>query len=204
MMKGVGDGMKFQQIPLKGKPVVGGELIVGDTTFTQVKLAFDFEAFGNGQPEPVREAAVKSAKALLPETLSIWVGGTKTSFLRIVAKDEKAAKAIAEKLLAGGVPNNAAAAQATAGLSGEVGACFLLDAIALANFAGDYLPAMLGAMPGLPFDGDTMKLAKVKGATAYVGFAMTMKGNAGWVDLFVPHRAIEIASEATKPLRDDK
>jgi hypothetical protein len=61
---------------------------------------------------------------------------------------------------------------------------------------------MFGSLPGLPFDASQIKVAKPKGEPSYLGFSLTMSGNSGSVDLFVPHRSIGMVYEAIKPMID--
>jgi hypothetical protein len=204
-MKSVGEGMRYQNIPLKGKPVV----VENDKTFAgvgmhKISLTFDFEAYANAQPEPTREATIASVKKLLPETLTMWVGSKADLLVQVAAKEWATAEEILKKTFAGTetVGRIAGSKLTRGGLPAEVGAVSLIDTGRLIEFGADYAKTMFGSLPGLPFDADQIKIAKPKGEPTYLGFSFTMSGNTGAVDLFLPHRSMGMVYEAIKPMID--
>jgi hypothetical protein len=200
-LKLAGEGMKYQNVPIKGKPIIKENDQTHDgVSLNKITLNFDFDAMANSLPQATRDQQIASMKLLLPETLTIWTGAKGDRVLQVVGKDWAAAKASLDQLKGRElIANNAQAKATRENLPAEVGSLSLFEVAGLVKTASEYVRGVAGALPGIPFNPDNLKLGKIAGEATYIGAAFTLKGNTGAVDIYIPYLSIRQIYDVVKP-----
>jgi hypothetical protein len=165
----------------------------GDFVFSSVSLNHDFEATVAGLPEGVKESTLETLKRTTPEKGAHWVGTDGKVLVRLTAKDWKEAKALLEKYLAGKEQLGAGAAfkRVREQLPPEANMIVVAE---IESAITGLVTSMRGAgdaIPGFPRLGPLKK--SDGGPPAYIGFAVTLKGETATVTGYVPAAAIDNA-----------
>lgn len=203
MYQKLGDGAIYQNVVLKNKPVVAlKDQSVRNMTFHRIQLAFDYEKSTEKLPEAAREAAVQSMKKMLPSPISFWIGTDGKTILQVTAPDWTKARTLIDSAFESNsrIKDDASFAAMRKQLPDEVTTLVGLDTVKLTNFMSEYLGSMFRALGDVPFEIDFSKIKPIQAKPSYAGFALTLKGNAFVLDLFVPHESVHAAYRAIQPL----
>lgn len=198
--KAVAAGGRVNGVIVKAAPRVGDEAEKHkDFTFSSVNVTFDFEASVAALPEMVREATLEAYKRAVPEKAAMWVGTDGKVVARIMAKDWEAAKKLLDQYLAA-----KDAVGATAGfkrvreqLPAEANLVVIAELEAAVNGLVNSMRAAADAVPGFPQLG---VVKKADGPPAYLGLAVTLKGETATVTGFVPAQSIGAAGKMLESL----
>lgn len=190
-------GAAVTNVRLKDRPKVTADAVTHrGFKLTEVRLAFDFEATVKDIPEQMKEMTLASMKRMVQEKTALWLGTDGKQVVVVRAADAKAAQKLLDEYLDGKQTVGADAAfQATRkNLPAEATTVSLTDAGKFLEMMSDYLKTMGDTLPGLPVQ--LPKLKPVKGETAYLGVALTLKPQSGQVDFFLPGAAVGIGRKA--------
>ena len=198
----------YQAVPAGGKimGVVTKEKtrVTGDAqthrgfTFSEVRLAFDFEKTVEALPEQVRESTLANMKRMAKERMTYWIGSDGKSVATLTAADWAAASKLFDEYLDGtaGVGSEAGFRAARSNLPTTASAVYLAETGQLLTTLVDQAKAATAAIPG--GGGPQLgKLQPVQGEPTYVGFALTLKPQTAGVDVFVPGTAMNAAARMT-------
>ncbi len=168
-------------------------------TFSEVRLAFDFEATVKDLPEQAKEATLNQLKRLVTEKMTLWVGTDGKSVVVANAKDwDTVAKVLGEYLDGKKSVGTTAGFKLTRqNLPAQTSYLTMLETAQTAMMMIESLRSVSGVIPDLPHIG---KPKPIKGDASYIGIAVTLKGNAAAFKLFVPSAAISTLHEMTKDL----
>ena len=200
----LGEGAVFQNIPVKGQPVVAErDQTHRDIAFHKIAIKVDFEEAAKKMPEEGREAALKAFKEFMPETTTFWVGAKENQIVQVSAKDWASAQSFLDGAFDKKSPsaNDPAVKRTREALPADVSFLTMLDATRTINYMGGYFGSIMGSMPGVLFGGEAMpKLATVKADPCYVGLTLTLKGDSFALTAFAPTQAASLVREAIEPL----
>jgi hypothetical protein len=193
-------GGRIQTAVLKEAPKIAeGALKHRGFTFTEIRLAFDFEATVKDMPEQMKEATLAQLKRLVTENMTLWIGTDGKSVVQASGKDwDTAAKALDEyldgKKSLGDTPGYKLTRK---NLPQEASHLIMLETAKTATMMIESFRSMSGSIPDLPRIG---KPKPAKGDATFVGVAVTLKGDTARLDLFVPGTAIAALQEMSKGL----
>jgi hypothetical protein len=189
--KAVAAGGRINGIVVKTAPRVSDEAeTYRDFTFSSIVLTHDFEASVAGLPEPARDAALDQFKRAVTEKMTQWVGTDGKLLVRVIAKDWKAASEMLAKYVDGKGTLGASAGfkRVREQLPPEANFLLIADVEAAITGAVASVKSVTDVIPGIPKIGPLKKLPE--GDAAYVGLAVTLKGDTATVTAFVPVEAI--------------
>lgn len=198
--KAVAAGGRVNGVVVKAAPRVGDDAEkYKDFTFASVNVTFDFEASVAALPEMVREATLEAYKRAVPEKAAMWVGTDGKVVARVMAKDWEAAKKLLDQYLAAKdtVGANAGFKRVREQLPAEANLVLIAETEAAINGLVNSVRAAADAVPGFPQLG---VVKKADGPPAYLGFAVTLKGDTATVTGFVPVQSIEAAGKMLESL----
>ena len=193
-------GARVNSIILKEKPKVTEKAkTLNGFTFTEVRLAFDFEATVKDFPDNLRESALQQFKRSAKEKTTLWVGTDGKVVVRLQAKDwESAAKVMEEYLDGKTVVGSDAAFQTTRkNLPADANLIMLFETGQLIEALVEQAQAAGGQIPGFPQIGG---VKPVKGDPTFVGAALTLKPEVVTLDVFVPGTGLNVAARMLAPL----
>lgn len=164
-------------------------------TFSEVRLAFDFEKTVEALPEPVRESTIANMKRMAKERMTYWIGSDGKAVATLTAADWAAASKLFDEYLDGtaGVGSEAGFRAARSNLPATASAVYLAETGQLLTLLVEQAKTATAAIPG----GGGPQLGKVQpvqGEPTYVGFALTLKPQTAGVDVFVPGTAMNAAA----------
>jgi hypothetical protein len=183
-------GGRIQSVVLKEKPKIeAGARKHQSFTFTEVRLVFDFDATAKDLPDELKEKMLTQLKRLVTEKMTVWVGTDGTSVVQVSAKDWDAARVEIDKYLDGQkvIGETAGYKLTRKNLPPDASFLMLLETGHTANMLLESLQAVAGVIPDFPKIG---KVKPVKGEPAFIGIAITLKGDTATFNLFVPGTAI--------------
>ena len=197
LMQGLKEGETFVSVALKGKPEVkaGAENHRG-FKLNYVSMMWDLDKTiekqgGQQLPEDMRKQMAEAMKILAGEGAKIWFGTDGKSYVQISAKDWDTAKGYLDQYLEGktALKNQKAYQETRKQLPSEATLIGLIDALPYFQKMGDYLSAVLKAMPAVPFPVPKLP-TEVKGNPAYLGMAVTLESGSGGLDFWLPATAV--------------
>lgn len=198
--KAVAAGGRVNGVVVKAAPRVGDDAEkYKDFTFASVNVTFDFEASVAALPEMVREATLEAFKRAVPEKAAMWVGTDGKVVARVMAKDWDAAKTLLDQYLGARetVGANAGFKRVREQLPAETNLVVIAEMEAAVNLLVNSMRPALDAIPGAPQLG---VVKKADGPPAYLGLAVTLKGETATVTGFVPVQSIEAAGKMLESL----
>jgi hypothetical protein len=197
LYEGLAKGGKFANVVLKEKPKVTHEAVKHrGFTFTEVRLALDFEASVANLPEQVRETMLTQFKRLMRERSTFWLGTDGKVVVQVTAKDWDAAKKLLDDYLDGNstVGSDPEFQLARKNLPANATFLVLMETSHTVTMLAEQAKAAMAAIPGggVPISGN---VKPVKGEPTYVGVALTLKPQVASFDLFVPGTATNVATK---------
>ncbi len=199
--KAIAAGGRVNGIIVKTAPRVGDEAEKhAGFTFASVNLNFDFEATVAALPEMVRDASLEAFKRTVPEKAIQWIGTDGKVVIRVMAKDWDAAKKLLDQYLGGKntIGANAGFKRVREQLPAEANLMMIAEIESAINGLVNAMKPAADAIPGFPQLGI---LKKVEGGQpAYIGMAVTLKGDIATLTGFVPVGSIETASKMLESL----
>ena len=186
-------GGKVQGTILKDAPKVTADAQKhAGFTFAEVKMEFDFEATVKDLPEGVKENTIAQLKRGVAERQSIWVGTDGKQVVQVVAKDWAAARAAVDDYFEAKKPvGEVEGFKVTRKqLPADASLLLMVEVGQTATSILDSLRMVQDAVPGFPKIG---KAPELKGPPAFVGLAITLKGDTATANVFVPGAAIAAA-----------
>jgi hypothetical protein len=158
-------------------------------TFTEIKLALDFEATAAGLPEPLRDSTIAQLKRAITEKSGVWVGTDGKSVVQATGTDWDACTKALDSFLdgkkqLGEVPGYKLTRK---NLPADANMLMLLETGHTVTSLFDSVGGIAAVVPGFPQLG---KLKPAGGEPAYIGIAVTLKNDAAGVTLFVPGTAL--------------
>jgi hypothetical protein len=186
-------------VVLKAAPRVNEEAEkLGDFTFAEVFLRYDFDATVAELPEQVKEATLQSLMRTLTPDSRTWIGTDGKVVMSITAKDWKEAGEWLVKYLdpKRSVGADAAFKATRAQLPAEANFVVIAETGSAITTLMDQLRATGDALPGFP----KIPLLKTpKGEATYVGLALALKGEIASVTAFVPTNALAVGGKVLEP-----
>lgn len=160
-------------------------------TFTEIKLAFDFDATVKDLPDGVRESTRAQLKNNLSEKTTVWVGTDGKSVVQALGNWDAVAAAL-DGYLDGKktIADTAGYKLTRKNLPPEASYLMLMETGQTLTALMESARAMEGAIPGFPKVGAVKPL---KGDASFIGMAATFKGDAATFNLFVPAAAVGTA-----------
>jgi hypothetical protein len=198
--KAVAAGGRVNGVVVKAAPRVGDDAEkYKDFTFASVNVTFDFEASVAALPEMVREATLEAYKRAVPEKAAMWVGTDGKVVARVTAKDWDAAKKLLDQYLGAKETVGASAGfkRVREQLPAEANLVVIAEVEAAVNGLVNSMRPAADAIPGFPQLG---VVKKADGPPAYLGLAVTLKGETATVTGFVPVQSIEAAGKMLESL----
>ena len=192
--KAVAAGGRVGGVVVKAAPRVDDEAAKhGKFTFTEVNLKHDFEATVAGLPDGVKEATLETLKRTTAEQATHWVGTDGEVLVRLTAKNWTAAKALLEKYLDGKESLGAMPAfkRVREQLPPEANLIVVAEIESAITGLVASMKGAADAIPGFPRLGPLKKLEG--GKPAYIGLAVTLKGEIATVTGYVPASSVETA-----------
>ncbi|MBM3982908.1 MAG: hypothetical protein FJ304_22080 [Planctomycetes bacterium] len=186
----VSAGGRIQSVVLKDAPkVVADAKTYKDFSFTEVKLAFDFDATVKDLPDALKENTLSQVKRLVAEKMSAWVGTDGKTVIQVSAKDWDAAAGALDRYFEGLKPVGATEGYKLTrkNLPADASILMMLETGSTLTALLDALRAMEGAIPDFPKIG---KIKPLEGEPTYIGVAVTLKGDTATANLFVPAKAV--------------
>jgi hypothetical protein len=201
LLQAVSEGGTFQNAFVKGKPdIKPNSQDYKGFKLTYAHLTWDLDKFADAIPGG-GDAAKTAMKKLMGEGIKMWFGTDGKRYLSVTAKDWDAAKAQIDAYLDGRATLGLEAAyKATRKeLPAETTILFLADAGKFTYVMGDYMLAIMKAVPALPFNlPESMKPVATK--TSYLGTAITLKPEHASFDLFLPVAGVQEIRKVIMPL----
>jgi hypothetical protein len=205
LFKSLAAGTGLQGGSLKEKPVVKEKAEkFGDMELNSVELVWDLDKMAEqaaaGRPlgEDAKKQVIEGLKGMLGEKLTIWFGTDGKVVLQVSAGDWATASKLLEQFKAG--KHTAASAapfrDARKEMPRETTLLGLVDIVQYAGPMMDMIKPMIGfpLPPGYPAPAE-------KGATGFLGLAVTLEPRAGGLDLFISADAVrELYKSFVKPL----
>lgn len=183
-------GGRLHSAVLKDAPkVTKGAQKHGAFTFSEVRVAFDFEATVKDLPDGVKESTIAQLKRGLTEQQTTWIGTDGKTVVQVTAKDFAAATAALDAFLDPKKPVSGTDGFKLTRKQLPADANFLLMAETGQLITGliDSLKALQDTVPGFPRIGPVKPL---KGDPAFIGIAVTLKGDAATLNVFIPGAAL--------------
>lgn len=173
------------------KPKAGAQKHQG-FTFTEIKLAFDFDATVKDLPDGVRESTLAQLKNNLSEKTTVWVGTDGKSVVQAMGKDWDAVAGALDGYLEGKktLADTAGYKLTRKNLPPEASYMMLMETGQTLTTLMESARAMEGAIPGFPKVG---AVKPIKGDASFIGLAVTLKGDAATFNVFVPAAAVGTA-----------
>jgi hypothetical protein len=197
--KAIAAGGRVNSVVLKAAPRVNEEAEkLGDFTFAEVFLRYDFDATVAELPEQVKEATLQSLMRTLTPDSRTWIGTDGKVVMSITAKDWKEAGEWLVKYLdpKRSVGADAAFKATRAQLPAEANFVVIAETGSAITTLMDQLRATGDALPGFP----KIPLLKTpKGEATYVGLALALKGEIASVTAFVPTNALAVGGKVLEP-----
>ncbi len=170
-------------------------------TFSEVKVAFDFEATIAALPDNVRESTLANMRRMAKERMTLWIGSDGKAVATLTAPDWGAASKLLDEYLDGsdGVGGEAGFKTVRSNLPADANAVYLAETSQTITMLVEQVKATMAGIPGggAPPLG---KLGTVRGEPTYAGFALTLKPQSAAVDVFVPGAAMNVAARMLSPL----
>ena len=192
--KAIAAGGRVGGVVVKAAPRVQDEAEKHrEFVFSSINLTHDFEATVAGLPDGVKESTLETLKRTTPEKAAHWVGTDGKVVVRVTAKDWKAAKTLLDKYLDGKeqLGANVAFKRVREQLPPEANLIVVAEIESAITGLVTSLKGAADAIPGFPRLGPLKKLEG--GTPAYIGFAVTLKGDIATITGYVPAAAIESA-----------
>ncbi|QJW98972.1 hypothetical protein [Frigoriglobus tundricola] len=183
-------GGRIQSVVLKDAPkVTPAARKHKGFTFTEIRLAFDFEATVKDLPDGLKENTREQLKRMLAEKTTLWIGTDGKAVVLLTAKDWGTAAGTLDQFLDGRKPigNTAGYKLTRQNLPPETSALLLTETGQTLTALLDAVRAMEGTVPDLPKIG---KIKPLKGDPTFLGVAVTLKGDTATANVFVPGTAI--------------
>lgn len=170
-------------------------------TFSEVKLAFDFEATVAGVPEGLRESNLANFKRMVKEKMTYWIGTDGKAVASITAADWAAASKLLDEYLDGtvGIGGEPGFKTARSNLPANANAVYLAETSQVVTMIYEQVKATMAAVPNAP-PAPPGKLGTARGDSTYLGFALTLKPQTAAVDVFIPGTAMNVAARMLTPL----
>jgi len=198
--KAVAAGGRVNSVILKAAPRVNDEAEkLGEITFAEVQLKYDFDATVADLPDPVKEATLQSlTRSLTPET-RMWIGTDGKVVLSVMAKEWKDAKELLARYkdAKNSVGADAAFKLTRSQLPAEANVLVIAETSSAITTMVDSLRATGEALPGFP---KIPVLKPAKGEPTYVGLAVVLKGETASITAFVPTSALAAGGKILEPL----
>jgi hypothetical protein len=198
--KAIAAGGRVNSVILKAAPRVNDEAEkLGDFTFSEVFLRYDFDATVAELPEQVKEATLQSlARTLTPES-RMWIGTDSKVVVAITAKEWKEARELLGQYQDGkrSVGADAAFKLTRSQLPAEANFLMIAETTSAINTVMDTLRSTGEALPGFP---RIPQLKPAKGEPTYVGVALVLKGETASLTAFVPTTALAAGGKMLEPL----
>jgi hypothetical protein len=169
-------------------------------TFTEVRLAFDFEATVKDLPDPVRESTLAQMKRMAREQTTNWIGTDGKVVLTVTAKDWETARKLIDDYLDGRAPagSDPGFRLTRQNLPDQATMITLAETGEMLKAMAESVKSVADAVPGFPLQ--LRDLKPVKGDPTYLGVAVTLKGETATVDVFVPGTAMAVGWRMLAPL----
>lgn len=183
-------GGRVQSVVLKDAPKIKADAVKHkDFAFTEVRLAFDFEATVKDLPEGLKETTLAQIKNLVAENMTVWIGTDGKTVVQAMAKDWDAVAGALDGFLDGKKPiSDTAGYKVTRkNLPPDASLLMLMETGHTLTTLLDTVRAMEGTVPGVPKLG---AIKPLKGEASFIGIAVTLKGDTASANLFVPATAI--------------
>lgn len=206
-VKALTAGAKFQNVPLKEKPVVkeAAHKAAG-YTLHEVRLVLDFDAAVRHIPDAnLRDTTLASMKRMVSERMTLWFGTDGKKVVQVAAKDWPAAEKLLTDYAAGKnlVGGNAAFTLTRGQLPADATVVTLIDLGRMVGVLGETFGDMAGTVPGLPI-GKLPTLGAAPAAPVYLGGAITLNATDARLDVFVPAAGVGVVREMLKPVLEKK
>jgi len=202
LFRAIGEGGTFQNAYLKGKPEIKEDAQeYKGYKLHQVSLTWDLDKFADSIPGG-GDAAKAAIRRLLGEGLKIWFGTDGKRVVTVTAKDWGTAEKRLDAYLSGSEKLSAQPAYLATRkeLPQDTTMLMLADAGPFITKMGDYMLAILKAMPQqLPVNLPE-QIKPVKTQTSYLGFAVTLRPQTARFDMFVPVTGIREMQKVLSPL----
>ncbi|MDY3559135.1 hypothetical protein R5W23_006338 [Gemmata sp. JC673] len=182
-------GGRLHSAVLKGAPKITKDARKhGAFTFTEVRVAFDFEATVKDLPEGLKENTIAQLKRALTEQMTLWIGTDGQTVIQVTAKDFDAAAAAVDAFLDPKKPvgETDGFKLTRKQLPADANALVLAETGQLVTVLLDSLKAMQDTVPGFPRLG---KVQPLKGEPTFIGIAVTLK-DAATLNVFIPGEAL--------------
>ena len=198
MLTAQGEEGGLQSAFLKGKPEVKPAAEkYKDIEFTYVHMEFDLEkmfpatAGGKEIPEAMRKAQIEGMRKMLGEGVTAWVGADKEAkeVVQVSAQDWAAAEKLLDQYTKGvnTVGDDKAFVTARKELPAKATVVEMIDAVQYVGLILDFVkPLLASGGTKVPFQ----LPEAVKGTPGYVGFAVTLEGDAASTDFVVTAEAV--------------
>jgi hypothetical protein len=197
LMQGLKEGETFISVVLKAKPEVKSDAEnYHGFKLNYVSMVWDLDKTiekqgGQQLPEEMRKQMAEATKIFMGEGAKTWFGTDGKSYVQISAKDWGTAKGYLDQYLEGksAIKDQKAYQETRKQLPAEATMIGLVDSLPYAQKMGEYLSALLKAMPTVPFPVPKLP-AEVKGNPAYLGMAVTLESGSGGLDFWLPATAV--------------
>jgi hypothetical protein len=193
-------GGRVHSVILKDAPkVAAGARKHQGFTFTEVRLAFDFEATVRDLPEAVKENTLAQLKRTVAEKMTVWIGTDGQRLVQVSGKDWSAASSALDRFIE--VKESLGATEGykltRKNLPPDASLLMMFETAQTLTSILDALRALEGAIPDFPKIG---KIKPIKGDPTFIGVAVTLKGDTATANLFVPAPAIAVARKLLENL----
>ncbi len=183
-------GGRVQSVVLKDAPKVTADAKkYKEFTFTEVRLAFDFDATVKDLPDGLKESTLAQVKRLVAEKMTAWIGTDGKTVVQVSAKDWDAASGALDRYF-----DNVKSVGATEGykltrknLPADASILMMLETGNSLTTLLEALRAMEGAIPDFPKIG---KIKPLDGEPTFIGIAVALKSDTATANVFVPVKAI--------------
>ncbi len=157
--------------------------------FTEIRLAFDFDATVKDLPDGLKENTLEQIKRVVAEKTTLWIGTDGKTVVQLTAKNWDAAAGTFDRFLDGrkSIGDAAGFKLTRQNLPPEASALHLVETGQTLTTLLDIIRAMEGTVPDLPKIG---KLKPLRGEPTFLGVAVTLKGDTATANVFVPGTAI--------------
>jgi hypothetical protein len=186
----VSAGGRVQSVVLKGAPKVTANARQHQGfDFTEVRLAFDFEATVKDLPEALKENGLAQIKRAVGEKTTVWIGTDGKSVVQMSAKDWAAASGALDRFLEAKdtVGDTEGYKLTRKNLPPDASLLMMFETAQTLTMLLDMARSMEGMIPDFPKIG---RIKPLKGPPTFVGVAVTLKGDMATANLFLPAPAI--------------
>jgi hypothetical protein len=183
-------GGRVQSVVLKDAPKVAANARKHQGfTFTEVRLAFDFEATVKDLPDALRENTLAQIKRTVSEKMTVWIGTDGQRVVQMSATDWTAASSALDRFVEAKKPigDTDGFKLTRKNLPQDASLMMLFETAQTLTIVIDSLRALEGVVPDFPKIG---KIKPIKGDPTFIGVAITLKGDTATANLFVPAPAI--------------